>query len=147
MIKKIFLVIKTKPETWWVYHWHPVELARPPWAHPKQKKNANLDAKQMINWWNHWWSRTQMCAFDERVLYLLVILVKVLAVLQKGLHIAQQLPSKVGLQGQQLILDLGAPRQQLLPGVAHSIDFIGLLFCHRKLVFVEHGVGLLWEVS
>lgn len=45
----------------------------------------------------------------QPALYLLIILVKVLAVFQEGLHIAQQLPSKVGLQGQQLVLDLGAP--------------------------------------
>lgn len=158
------MVVTIKPGTWWVGHWRPVELAPPPWDHPIERtcKSQLLLCCTTPSYTlipASYWCKddvqrrsvdkiivqqdSQQCS-SLSFLYLLVVLVKVLTVFQEGLHVAQQLSSKVGLQGQQLVLDLGAPRQQLLPGIAHRIDFIGLLFGHRQLVFVQHGVGLLW---
>ena len=75
--------------------------------------------------------------------HLVVVLVEVGAVLQEGLHVVNELPAEVGLQGDQLVLHLRAAGQQLLPGVAQCVHLLHLLLGHGLPVLVEHGVGLL----
>jgi len=76
--------------------------------------------------------RTTLDAFFSfgLVFYLLIILVKMLAIFLKGLHIANQFSSEVWLQGDQFILYLCSPGQELFPGVTQSIHLINLFFGH-----------------
>ena len=78
-------------------------------------------------------------------LHLVVVLVKVMAVLHKRLHVADELSPEVGLQGHQLVLHLRAAAQQFLPGVAQSVHLLRLLLGHRLFVFVEDSVRLLYR--
>lgn len=74
---------------------------------------------------------------------LVIVAIEMLTIDYKCLHVADELLPEIGLQSNKLVLHFSTSAQQLLPGVPQRVHFLCLLLCHRELVFVQHGIGLL----